>query len=314
MIDHDVISALRVKPRSKLELKDRDPAWTGAGKSVGGGKAARQDKAEARAEATADLEASLAELSAAQEVFYAADSYAALVIFQAMDAAGKDGTIKHVMSGLNPQGCQVFSFKRPSEEELDHTFLWRCMKALPEKGRIGIFNRSYYEETLVVRVHPELLGYQRLPALAGVKPGTDPSGDFWRQRYDDINAFEQHLTRNGTVILKFFLHASKEEQRRRFLDRLETPNKRWKFSAADLAERARWDDYMRAYEATLSATSTEWAPWYVIPADHKWMARSLVAGILTSTIQGLDLHVPEPSPEESAALEEARRQLEGEGE
>ena len=230
-----------------------------------------------------------------------------------MDAAGKDGMIKHVMSGLNPQGCQVFAFKQPSDEELDHTFLWRCMKALPERGRIGIFNRSYYEETLVVRVHPELLGYQRLPVLAQQKPGADPGDAFWRERFEDINAFERHLTRNGTVVLKLFLHVSKEEQRRRFLDRLKTPSKQWKFSAADLPERARWDDYMRAYEATLSATSTEWAPWYVIPADHKWMARALVAGILTSTIEGLDLHFPEPSSEEKSALEEARRQLEAEG-
>jgi PPK2 family polyphosphate:nucleotide phosphotransferase len=307
MIDHDIVTSLRIKPGSKLELKDHDPAWTGPGKT------ARRGKAKAHAEANADLEASIADLAAAQELFYASNTYAALIVIQAMDAAGKDGMVKHVMSGLNPQGCQVFAFKQPSAEELDHTFLWRCMKALPERGRIGIFNRSYYEETLVVRVHPELLGYQRLPALAQLKPGTDAGDAFWRERYEDINAFERHLTRNGTVVLKFFLHLSKEEQRRRFLDRLETPNKQWKFSVGDLPERARWNDYMRAYEATLSATSTEWAPWYVIPADHKWMARALVAGILTSTIDGLDLHFPEPSPEEAAALEEARRQLESEG-
>jgi len=307
MIDHDVVSSLRVKPGSTLQLKDRDPAWTGPGKGE------HQGKTEARAEANAALEASIVELAGAQELFYASDTYAALVIVQAMDAAGKDGMIKHVMSGLNPQGCQVFAFKQPSSEELDHTFLWRCMKALPERGRIGIFNRSYYEETLVVRVHPELLAHQRLPVIAKQKPGTDPGNTFWRERYEDINAFERHLTRNGTVILKLFLHVSKEEQRRRFLDRLETPNKQWKFSAADLPERARWDDYMRAYEATISATSTEWAPWYVIPADHKWMARALVAGLLTSTIQGLHLHFPEPTREDQAALDEARRQLEAEG-
>ena len=307
MIDRDVVTSLRVRPGTRLKLKDHDPAWAGPGKT------AQQGKAEARAEANADLEASVAGLAAAQELFYASNTYAALVVIQAMDAAGKDGLIKHVMSGLNPQGCQVYAFKQPSDEELDHTFLWRCMKALPERGRIGIFNRSYYEETLVVRVHPDLLGYQRLPALAQQKPGADPGDAFWRERYDDINAFERHLTRNGTLVLKFFLHVSKEEQRRRFLDRLETSNKQWKFSAADLPERARWDDYMRAYEATLSATSTEWAPWHVIPADHKWMARSLVAGILTSTIEALDLHMPEPSSEEKVALDEARRQLEAEG-
>ena len=307
MIDEDVVTALRVKPGTRLKLKDRDPAWAGLGK------AARQGKAEARAEATADLEASVAGLAAAQELFYASNTYAALVVIQAMDAAGKDGLIKHVMSGLNPQGCQVFAFKQPSDEELDHTFLWRCMKSLPERGRIGIFNRSYYEEALVVRVHPELLGYQRLPVLARQKPGADPGDTFWQERYEDINAFERHLTRNGTVVLKFFLHVSKEEQRQRFLDRLKAPGKQWKFSAADLPERARWDDYMRAYEATLSATSTEWAPWYVIPADRKWMARALVAGILTSAIEGLDLRFPEPSSEEKAALGEARRQLEAEG-
>jgi PPK2 family polyphosphate:nucleotide phosphotransferase len=307
MMDEHVVTALRVKPGTRLKLKDRDPAWAELGKAT------RLGKAEARAEATADLEANLAALAAAQELFYASNTYAALVVIQAMDAAGKDGLIKHVMSGLNPQGCQVFAFKQPSDEELDHTFLWRCMKALPERGRIGIFNRSYYEEVLVVRVHPELLGYQRLPVLARHKPGADPGDTFWQDRHEDINAFERHLTRNGTVVLKFFLHVSKEEQRRRFLDRLTAPGKQWKFSAADLPERARWDDYMRAYEATLSATSTEWAPWYVIPADRKWMARALVAGILTSAIEGLDLRIPEPSSEERSALDEARRQLEAEG-
>jgi len=306
MTDRDVATSLRVKPGSRLELKKRDTAWAESGKNGNQGK-------QARAEADAALEASVAGLAAAQELFYASNTYSALVVIQAMDAAGKDGLIKHVMSGLNPQGCQVYAFKQPSDEELDHTFLWRCMKVVPERGRIGIFNRSYYEEALVVRVHPELLGYQRLPALAKLKPGTDPGDAFWQERYDDINAFERHLTRNGTVVLKFFLHVSKEEQRRRFLDRLKTPGKQWKFSAADLPERARWDDYMRAYEATLSATSTEWAPWHVIPADHKWMARSLVAGILTSAIEGLDLHMPEPSKDQKAALEEARRQLEAEG-
>lgn len=295
-----VFERYRVDGGKKFRLDEYDPADT-AGLEMEGKEA--KEMLREGVEMLADLQARL----------YAQDRRGVLLIFQAMDAAGKDGMVKHVMSGLDAQGCQVFAFKRPSDEELDHTFLWRCMKALPERGRIGIFNRSYYEETVVVRVHPELLGFQRLPALAELKPGTDPGDAFWRERYEDINAFERHLTRNGTVILKFFLHESKEEQRQRLLDRLKTPNKQWKFSVADLPERARWDDYMRAYEATLSATSTKWAPWYVIPADHKWMARALVAGILTSTIHGLDLRFLEPSPEERAALEAARRQLEAEG-
>ena len=222
-----------------------------------------------------------------------------------MDAAGKDGTIKHVMSGVNPQGCQVFSFKKPSDEELDHNFLWRYMKALPERGRIGIFNRSYYEEVLVVKVHPELHERQKLP------PGKRGKS-FWQERYDDINHFERHLTRNGTLILKFFLHVSKDEQKKRFLERLEDPEKHWKFSTSDLAERAFWKDYMEAFEEALSATSTEWAPWYVIPADHKWVARAVVADILTSTISSLHLSYPEVTPEKRQALEDARRQLEEE--
>src|SRR4051794_14355295 len=212
------------------------------------------------------LDQNLEDLAEAQELLYADDRYSVLIVLQAMDAAGKDGTIKHVMSGVNPQGCQVFSFKKPSAEELDHNFLWRYMRCLPERGRIGIFNRSYYEDVLVVKVHPELLDGQKLP------PGKRGKS-FWEARYEDINAFERHLVRNGTVILKFFLHVSKKEQKRRFLERLERPEKQWKFTAADLAERGYWSKYMEAYEDALSATSTRWAPWYIIPADHKWATR-----------------------------------------
>jgi PPK2 family polyphosphate:nucleotide phosphotransferase len=227
------------------------------------------------------------------------------MILQALDAAGKDGTIKHVMSGVNPQGCQVFSFKKPSAEELSHNFLWRCTRCLPERGRIGIFNRSYYEDVLVVKVHPELLEYQRLP------PGKRGKS-FWKERYDDINAFERHLVRNGTIILKFFLNVSRQEQKRRFLERLDRPEKHWKFSASDLAERAFWDQYMEAYEEALRSTSTAWAPWYVVPADHKWATRTVVADILSAAICALDLKYPEVTEQQRQALAEARKRLENE--
>jgi PPK2 family polyphosphate:nucleotide phosphotransferase len=219
-----------------------------------------------------------------------------------MDAAGKDGTIRHVMAGVNPQGCQVFSFKKPSAEELDHNFLWRYMKSLPERGRIGIFNRSYYEDVLVVKVHPEWLG-----------PGApaEPDEKFWKQRYEDINNFEKHLTRNGTLFLKFFLHVSKDEQKRRFLERLTNPEKHWKFSEADLAEREHWKDYRKAFEDALTATSTKRAPWYVIPADRKYVARAVVADIIVSAIQDLGLKYPEVSGDKLARLSEARVKLEG---
>jgi PPK2 family polyphosphate:nucleotide phosphotransferase len=226
-----------------------------------------------------------------------------LLVFQAIDAAGKDSTIKHVMSGVNPQGCQVFCFKRPSEEDLDHNFLWRYANRLPERGRIGIFNRSYYEEVLVVRVHPEILAGQKLPA------GRRGAG-FWRDRYDDINTFERHLARNGTLILKFFLNLSKAEQKRRFLDRIEQTDKHWKFSAADLAERAVWSRYQEAYEDMLNATSTPHAPWYVIPADHKAATRALVAEFIVQGIRGLGLCYPPVSPQQEAALQRAKRDLE----
>ena len=224
-----------------------------------------------------------------------------------MDAAGKDGTIKHVMSGINPQGCQIYSFKQPSSEELDHDFLWRCMKRLPERGKIGIFNRSYYEEVLVVKVHPEYLAAQRIPDAKVNK-------DFWQARYEDINNFEQHLTRNGTKVVKFFLNISKDEQRKRFLSRMDEPDKHWKISPSDIAERAHWDEYMDAFEECIAATSTEHAPWYVIPANHKWVSRALVANILVDTINSLDLKYPEVSAEKMKAIEAAKKQLEKEKE
>jgi PPK2 family polyphosphate:nucleotide phosphotransferase len=299
MINPKLIKLFQVAPGEKVRLKQRDTGWaqTSELKELG------KDVVKGRAETI--LAENLKQLTEAQELLYANDVYSVLMILQAMDAAGKDGTIKHVMSGVNPQGCQVFSFKKPSDEELDHNFLWRYMKALPERGRIGIFNRSYYEEVLVVKVHPDLLERQKL--LPGKR-----GKSFWQERYDDINRFERHLSRNGTVILKFFLHISKNEQKKRFLERLENPEKHWKFSASDIAERAFWKDYMEAFEEALSATSTEWAPWYVIPADHKWVTRAVVADIVTSAISALHLSFPEVAPEKHKALAEARRQLEEE--
>jgi PPK2 family polyphosphate:nucleotide phosphotransferase len=248
------------------------------------------------------LDGNIDALFAEQDKLYAEDRYAVLLVIQAMDAAGKDGLVKHVARGLNPTGIQAFSFKQPSPEELDHTFLWRCMKALPEQGRIGIFNRSYYEEVLVVRVHPQLLELQKLP-------GQKRARKLWRDRYDDINAFERHLVRNGTVVLKVFLNVSRKEQRRRLLARLDDPEKNWKFSAADFEERKLWGRYMDAYEEAIRATSTPWAPWWVIPADHKWVARAVVSNLLTNTLRGLKLRYPKMTPEQQAGLARARRQL-----
>jgi len=252
--------------------------------------------------ARAVIERNLKDLTEAHERLYANDVHSVLLVLQAMDAAGKDGVIKHVMTGLNPQGCQVFSFKKPSDEELDHNFLWRYSKGLPERGRIGIFNRSYYEEVLVVRVHPELLDRQKLPREAKGK-------HVWKYRYDDINRFERHLTRNGTLIVKFFLHVSKEEQGRRFLDRIDTPEKNWKFSEADIAERGYWDDYQRAFEDMLSETSTKWAPWWVIPADHKWVCRALVSTILRMEMDSLKLKPPTVDDARRSRLAEMRKGL-----
>jgi PPK2 family polyphosphate:nucleotide phosphotransferase len=247
----------------------------------------------------------IAELSEVQELLWATDRYALLVVLQALDAAGKDSVIKHVMSGVNPQGVHVVSFKQPSAEELDHDFLWRIAKALPERGRIGIFNRSHYEDVVALKVHPEWLDPQRLP------PG-DRGERFWQERYEDINAFERHLDRNGTKVVKFFLHVSKEVQKERFLARLDRPGKEWKFNAADVAERARFDDYIGAFEDALTATSTPWAPWYVIPADRWWVTQALVAWVLVEKLKSLDLRWPEVSAEDHAANLEARKRLEAE--
>lgn len=289
----------RVQPGGKFRLGDCDPGWDRVQDIQGMGRDDVGNKARSF------LERNLRELSEAQERLWASDTCSILMVLQAMDAAGKDGIIKHVMSGMNPQGCQVFSFKTPSDEELDHNFLWRCMKALPERGRIGIFNRSHYEEVLVVRVHPEFLERQKLP------PGKRDAS-FWKERYEDINAFERHLARNGTVVVKFFLHMSKGEQKERFRARLEDPRKQWKFSHADLEARKFWNDYMRAYEDAIRATSTPWAPWYVIPADRKWVARAAVAGILTDTIRSMKPAFPAIGAGQRRELEEARKQLEGE--
>lgn len=252
-----------------------------------------------------DLEAGVVRLTSYQDMLYAQDQWAVLIIFQALDAAGKDSTIKHVMSGLNPQGTQVASFKAPSGEELDHDYLWRCIRHLPERGRIGIFNRSYYEEVLVVRVHPAILEAQKLPPAMKDK-------SIWRRRFRQINNFERYLTENGTLVLKFFLHVSKEEQKRRFLERIDKPDKNWKFSAQDVKERAYWNDYVRAYEDALSHTSTEFAPWYVIPADHKWFTRIAVAEIITNAMEGLHLAYPKVSDEQRIALLQAKVLLENE--
>jgi PPK2 family polyphosphate:nucleotide phosphotransferase len=249
------------------------------------------------------LAAQVEELRDLQARLYADNRYALLLIFQAMDAAGKDGVIKHVMSGVNPQGCQVHSFKHPSAEELDHDFMWRTMRALPERGRIGIFNRSYYEEVLIVRVHPEILRAQNLPPESG-------KGDkLWERRYQTIRATEKHLHRNGTCVLKFFLHLSKEEQRKRFLERIDEPDKNWKFASGDIRERGYWKDYVKAYEAALAATSTRHAPWFAVPADDKRNARLIVASTIVNALQRLDLQYPKVDARRRRELRALRRQL-----
>jgi PPK2 family polyphosphate:nucleotide phosphotransferase len=294
-----IIEQLMVAPGTRAAIAERDPGWSGGPDYEG------LSHEELKAEAKAVLAQGVEDLSKAQELLWASDTYALLVVLQAMDAAGKDSAIEHVMTGVNPQGVQVVSFRAPSSEELDHDFLWRISKALPERGRIGIFNRSHYEEVVALRVHPEWLESQRLPNAAA-----DPQ--IWEERYEDINAFERHLDRNGTKIVKLFLNVSKAEQKRRFLARLDVPNKEWKFNAADVAERARWDDYMSAFENALTGTSTPWAPWYVIPADHKWLTQALVARLLVETIGGLDLQWPQVSESEREANVKARRKLEAE--
>jgi PPK2 family polyphosphate:nucleotide phosphotransferase len=280
----------RVRPDKKFRLEDHDTGFTG--------------RFESKEEGKRHLEEGLKKLCDLQEKLYAQDQWALLLIVQAMDAAGKDSVIEHVMSGLNPQGCQVYSFKAPSAEELDHDFLWRTNRCLPERGRIGVFNRSYYEEVLVVRVHPAILAKQKLPPSL-------VTDRIWKERYEDINAFERHMSRGGTVIRKFFLHVSKEEQRKRFLARLDQPEKNWKFAAADVEERQHWDEYMKAYEKMIEATTSEHAPWYVIPADHKWFTRLAVADVIVETMEELDLHFPEVSEAQRQELLRARARLEG---
>ena len=259
-------------------------------------------KSEDKPRAREALESGVEALAELQEKLYAQDRWAVLLIFQAMDAAGKDGVIKHVMSGVNPQGCQVFSFKAPSREDLDHDYLWRCMKCLPERGRIGVFNRSYYEETLVVRVRPELLRQQRLPTRLVTR-------DIWRERYQDIRDFERYLARNGIVVRKFFLHVSKREQRARFLERLESPHKHWKFSPADVGERGHWNKYMTAYEDTIRNTASRHAPWYVVPADNKWFTRLVVASAVIDALASLDLEYPRFDPAKLKELAAAKASL-----
>ncbi len=296
-LSHKVIDELMVHSGTPAALSHRSTSDTRADWLGPVGRSSPKDIAEH------DLEEFKKELESAQELLYADGAWALLLIFQALDAGGKDGTIKHVMSGVNPQGCEVFSFKQPSTEELRHDFLWRCAKALPERGRIGIFNRSYYEEVLVVRVHPELIAPQHLPS------GSEASSRLWQGRYEDINAFERHLHRNGTRVVKFFLHISKEEQRRRLLARLDDPAKQWKFSPADLAERSHFDEYQQAYEEALTTTSTSWAPWYVVPADHKPAAHALVGAIVVNAIDELNLQPPTIGEEQARELENARKAL-----
>ena len=288
----DFAKPFQVTDGSKFRLKHVDP-----GDTLGIGS---EDKSRAKEALATGVEA----LARLQDMLYAQDRWAVLLIFQAMDAAGKDGTIKHVMSGVNPQGCQVYSFKTPSSEELDHDFLWRCMKCLPERGRIGIFNRSYYEETLVVRVHPEFLEKQTLPPELVTK-------EIWKARFHDIRSFERYLTRNGVVIRKFFLHVSKGEQKKRFLERLDNPEKNWKFSVNDIKERAYWDEYMTAYEDMIRHTSTPEAPWYVVPADNKWFTRIVVAAAIVETLDALKLHYPKVGKEKLKELAAARQLLMG---
>jgi PPK2 family polyphosphate:nucleotide phosphotransferase len=274
----------------KFRLKDFDPTDTYGLKS------------EFKQEAKELLQQGIELLADYQDKLYAQDRWAVLLIFQAMDAAGKDGTIKHVMSGVNPQGCEVYSFKAPSSEELDHDYLWRCVPCLPNRGHIGIFNRSYYEEVLVVRVHPQILRAQKLPPPLVTKR-------IWDERYEDMCNFERYLARNGTVIRKFFLHVSKDEQKKRFLERLDNLGKNWKFSAADVKERAHWDEYMAAYEDMIRATATKHAPWHVVPADNKWFTRLVVAAAVVKTLEDLDLHYPKVGKKQRAELAAARAAL-----
>jgi PPK2 family polyphosphate:nucleotide phosphotransferase len=284
----ELVKRYRVVNGRKFRLADIDPGDTW--------------KLKSKDHAQEWLAGGVVKLSQLQEKLYAQDRWAVLLIFQAMDAAGKDSTIKHVMSGVNPQGCDVHSFKAPSPEELDHDFLWRTNRCLPQRGRIGIFNRSYYEEVLVVRVHPEFLSRQKLPASLVTK-------DIWRQRFEDINASERYLARNGVLILKFFLHVSRQEQKQRFLSRLDEPEKNWKFSLSDAQERGHWDSYMKAYEEMIRHTATECAPWHVVPADHKWFTRLAVAEIIVEGLESLGLAFPKLDPAKAKELAGARKLL-----
>ncbi len=284
-MDHDKFI---VPPGKKIRLKDYDPASTGPFKN--------------KEEASATLQQDIERLSKYQQVLYAENKHALLIILQGMDASGKDGAIRHVMSGLNPQGIHVHSFKTPSTEELQHDFLWRTVKDLPERGQIGIFNRSYYEEVLIVRVHPEILELQRLPPEAKGK-------NVWKRRLEEIRDFEKHLARNGTVVLKFFLNISPEEQRRRLIERIDLSDKNWKFEVGDIKERSRWQEYMNAYEDAFNHSSTDWAPWYIIPADHKWLTRAAVAGVIIEKLKSLKLSYPVTGKDHRRSLLQARRLL-----
>lgn len=287
----DILKDLLAKPGKKHLVSDFDSSFTGD-----------LSKQDAKEQLAKDIE----KLSKLQSMLYAQDRYSILIIFQAMDAAGKDGTIKHVMSGINPQGCQVYSFKQPSAEELDHDYLWRINRSLPERGRIGIFNRSHYEDVLIAKVHPEIILPNKLP---GVETVNDIDPDFWKRRYRQINDFERYLTENGTIVLKFFLNVSKAEQKNRFMERLDDASKNWKFSSADIKERQFWEDYMNAYADVLTETSTELAPWYIIPADNKWFMRYAVGRIICDRMQQLDLHYPKLSKEGLEKLEECKKSV-----
>ena len=296
----DAVNHFRVPSGKKIDLKDYDPGWVPKWARA---EEHKKGKRTVKMQALAMLEENRQRLAKMQELLWANDTYSILIILQGMDAAGKDGVIRHVTSGINPQGCQVSGFKTPCTEELNHDFLWRYAKVLPERGRIGIFNRSYYEDVLIVKVRPEVLKIARLP------PGPRDK-TFWKDRYDDINAFEHHLTRNGTIILKFFLNISRERQAHRLLKRLELPDKYWKFSVSDLTERERWGDYMNAYEEVLSETSSEWAPWYIIPADKKWVTWASVSEVLAIQIESLHLKYPVLNEEQASAFRKAKAELE----
>jgi PPK2 family polyphosphate:nucleotide phosphotransferase len=288
-MDHQKFKA---SPGKSFSLSDCDPNSTGD----------FEDKNMARAQLLYDIE----RLTDLQYKLYAEDSRSILIIFQAMDSAGKDSAIRHIMSGVNPQGCEVYSFKTPSAEELDHDYLWRHYSRLPERGRIGIFNRSHYENVLITKVHPELLLRENLPGILSVE---DANKDFWERRYRQINEFEKTIAENGTTILKFFLHLSKKEQKKRFLERIKKPDKHWKFSYADIRERAFWDDYQAAYENAIQHTSTDYAPWFIVPADNKWFSRVLISNIIVDTMEKMKIRIPEPTPEERELLEKGRKAL-----